>query len=169
MAAATDHSSHFDDHGQARMVDITGKPISVRQATATASISMRPETANMIRQGTAAKGDVLGVARLAAISATKLTPQLIPLCHPIALEAVEVGFAFSDLTTLQCQVTTRTSGKTGVEIEALAGATVACLCVYDLCKSVDRGMQIGAVRLLHKQGGASGDYQADVVSPSEDG
>lgn len=142
------------------MVDIAGKPVTVRIARASATISMHSATAAMIRGGTAAKGDVLAVARLAAISATKLTPLLIPLCHAIAVEAVDVRFAFLDEVTLCCEVEVRTSGKTGVEMEAMTAVSVACLTVYDMCKSVDRCMTIGQVRLLHKSGGKSGTYDA---------
>jgi cyclic pyranopterin monophosphate synthase len=153
-------STHFDPRGNARMVDVSAKPVTVRVATAGAIIRMQSTTAAMIRGGTAAKGDVLAVARLAAISATKLTPLLIPLCHAIAVEAVEVRFHFTDDVTLGCEVEVRTSGKTGVEMEAMTAVSVACLSVYDMCKSVDRSMTIGQVRLLHKSGGKSGTYQA---------
>ena len=154
-------STHFDAAGQAQMVDVSAKPITIRAATAAGCICMRAETAAMIRGGTAAKGDVLAIARLAAITATKLTPLLIPLCHAIAVEAVDVHFRFNDDTTLCCEVDVRTSGKTGVEMEAMTAVTAACLTVYDMCKSVDRGMAISNVRLLHKSGGASGTYRAD--------
>jgi cyclic pyranopterin phosphate synthase len=158
------------------MVDITAKPATVRAAIAVGSIRMRPETADMIRGGMAAKGDVLGIARLAAIQATKWTPVLIPLCHAIGVEAVDVRFEFSGVraveatsgategddhsVTLRCEAEVRTSGKTGVEMEALTAVTVGCLTIYDMCKSVDRGMEIVKVRLLRKSGGASGDFVA---------
>lgn len=160
MTTDPPRSSHLDDRGHPRMVDISAKPPSVRAATATGSITMAPATARMIRGGDAKKGDVLAVARLAAISATKLTPLLIPLCHAIPVEAVEVEFCFTDETTLRCDVRVRTSGKTGVEMEALTAAATACLTVYDMCKSVDRAMTIGGVRLLQKSGGVSGDFLA---------
>lgn len=160
MSPTAPRSSHLDAHGQPRMVDITAKPISVRTATATASIRMLPATARMIDEGGTAKGDVLAVARLAAISATKLTPLLIPLCHAIPIEAVEVRFGFADETTLRCEADVRTSGKTGVEMEALTAVTVACLTVYDMCKSVDRGMELLSARLLSKSGGVSGSFVA---------
>lgn len=160
MSPTAPRSSHLDAHGQPRMVDITAKPISVRTATATASIRMLPATARMIGEGGTAKGDVLAVARLAAISATKLTPLLIPLCHAIPIEAVEVRFEFADETTLRCEADVRTSGKTGVEMEALTAVTVACLTVYDMCKSVDRGMELLSARLLSKTGGVSGSFVA---------
>jgi cyclic pyranopterin monophosphate synthase len=153
-------STHFDSAGDARMVDVSAKAVTVRVATAVGLVSMQRETAEMIRRGTAAKGDVLAIARLAAITATKLTPLLIPLCHGIAVEAVEVRFAFEDESTLRCEVDVRSSGKTGVEMEAMTAVSVACLTVYDMCKSVDRAMSIVHCRLLHKSGGASGTYQA---------
>lgn len=153
-------SNHFDAHGDARMVDVSGKAATIRTATAEAVVQMLPQTLQMIRQGQHAKGDVLGVARLAAIQAAKQTPQLIPLCHAIPLEAVDVRFEFSGPETLVCHVRTRTSAKTGVEMEALTAAAVAGLTVYDMCKAVDRSMQVGPIRLLEKTGGASGDFQA---------
>lgn len=155
------HGSHFDAAGNARMVDITAKAVTVRTATARGRVRMQPATAALIRGGGTAKGDVLAIARLAAITATKLTPLLIPLCHPIAVEAVEVDFRFDDDVTLCCEVEVRTSGKTGVEMEALAAVSVACLSVYDMCKSVDREMSIHDVQLLRKTGGASGTFQRD--------
>jgi len=172
----TPRSTHFDAGGNARMVDITAKPATARAATAVGLIRMRPETADMIRGGTAAKGDVLGIARLAAIQATKWTPTLIPLCHAIGVEAVDVRFEFlgdeaaasasgvgrvdENSVTLRCEAEVRTGGKTGVEMEALTAVTVGCLTIYDMCKSVDRGMEIVKVRLLRKSGGASGDFVA---------
>lgn len=142
------------------MVDVSAKPVTVRTATARAQVTMQAETAAMIREGTAKKGDVLGVARLAAIGATKLTPLLIPLCHAIPVEGVDVDFSWQDETTLICRVSVRTAGKTGVEMEALTAAAAGCLTVYDMCKSVDRGMSIGPIRLLEKTGGASGEFRA---------
>lgn len=148
------------------MVDVTGKPITSRTATARGKVSMRRHTAEMIRAGTAKKGDVLTIARIAAISATKLTPMLIPLCHGISVEAVDVRFLFKDdvasgggdIEVLHCEVDVRSSGKTGVEMEALTAVMVGCLTVYDMCKSVDRAMTIHDVRVTAKSGGASGDY-----------
>jgi cyclic pyranopterin monophosphate synthase len=172
----TPQSTHFDSGGNARMVDITSKSATVRTAIAEGLVRMRAETAAMIRGGTAAKGDVLGIARIAAIQATKLTPTLIPLCHAIGVEAVDVRFEFSEdpvagstpgtppvnasAVTLRCEAEVRTSGKTGVEMEALTAVSVGCLAIYDMCKSVDRGMEIVKVRLLRKTGGASGDFVA---------
>lgn len=167
-------SSHFDPRGNARMVDVTGKPVTVRTATARAAVVMRRETAAMIRVGTAKKGDVLAIAQIAAIAATKLTPLLIPLCHGISVEAVDVRFFFEpdhdpappvaasggDVVTLYCEAAVRSSGKTGVEMEALTAVMTGSLTVYDMCKSVDRGMTIQGVRVIAKSGGASGDFFA---------
>ncbi len=140
------------------MVDVSAKPMTVRIATAEGIIHMKPETAEMIRSGSAKKGDVLGIARIAAIGAVKATSTLIPLCHAIPIEGVEVEFEAQGKDRWICRVTVRTTGRTGVEMEALTGASVACLTIYDMCKSVDRAMCIEQVRLLAKSGGASGDY-----------
>jgi len=168
-------SNHFDPGGNARMVDVTAKPITVRTATAKGIVVMQRETAEMIRAGTAKKGDVLTIARIAAISATKLTPMLIPLCHGISVEAVDVRFSFNPAIEntdrfqsvqpagdiqLCCEVDVRSSGKTGVEMEALTAVMVGCLTVYDMCKSIDRAMTIENVRVTAKSGGASGDFVA---------
>jgi cyclic pyranopterin phosphate synthase len=168
-AAPLSPSSHFDAEGNAHMVDVSGKPITVREATAQGELVMRSATAEMIRNGTARKGDVLGVARLAAIQATKLTQQLIPLCHAIPIESVGVDFDWPrpenqasesrETAVLRCLVTVRTSAKTGVEMEAMTGASVACLTVYDMVKSVDREVSIGPIELLAKSGGKSGDFR----------
>jgi len=147
------------------MVDVSEKAITVRQATARGSVAMQAATAKMIRSGDAKKGDVLAVARLAAIQASKWTPQLIPLCHAIPIEAVQVDFAWSEIdndantASLQCDVTVRTSAKTGVEMEAMTAVSVACLTVYDMVKSVDRAITIGPIQLIAKSGGKSGDFR----------
>lgn len=153
-------SNHFDASGNARIVDVSAKPITVRTATAAGRVSMKPETAAMIQAHAAARGDVLGVARIAAINAVKLTPSLIPLCHAIAIDAVDVGFDFLDSTTLACDVTVRSAGRTGVEMEAMSGVAAACLTVYDMCKSVDRAITIQSIRLTAKDGGKSGRFVA---------
>jgi cyclic pyranopterin phosphate synthase len=149
--------SHFDAAGNAAMVDVSAKPVTDRTATARGRVVMRPETAAMIRAGTAKKGDVLGVARIAGIMAAKRTAELIPLCHPLPVSAVtlelEAGEGWVDIAA-----TVRTTGQTGVEMEALTAASVAALTVYDMCKSVDRGMRIEAIRLVHKAGGKSGEF-----------
>jgi len=149
--------THFDAAGNAAMVDVSAKPVTDRSATARAQVAMRPETAAMIRQGTARKGDVLGVARIAGIMAAKRTAELIPLCHPLPISAVTLELTAGE-HAVEIAATVRTTGQTGVEMEALTAASVAALTVYDMCKSVDRGMRIEAVRLVHKAGGKSGEF-----------
>ncbi len=156
-------SNHFDDSGHARMVDVSGKSVTRRIAVASADIAMNAEAAATVRQGGGRKGDVLAVARLAAIGASKWTPHLIPLCHAIPIEAVEVDFQWNDNPqngeSLRCRVTCQTTAKTGIEMEAMTAASIAALTVYDMLKSVDRGLVIGPVQLEHKTGGASGHWQ----------
>ena len=153
--------THFDEGGRAVMVDVAGKDDTRRVAVASGRIRMLTDTLRRIRSGEAAKGDVLGIARIAAIQATKRTAELIPLCHPIALTRVAVEFSFDDAASaVVCQVTAETVGKTGVEMEALTGVSVALLTIYDMCKAVDRGMVMDDVRLLEKQGGRSGHWSA---------
>lgn len=151
--------THIDDAGAARMVDIAGKPVTAREATAEGSISMSPEALAAIRDGTAKKGDVLAVARVAGIMAAKKTSELIPLCHPIALSSVTVDFNL-DVDTISAMATARTTGATGVEMEALTAVSAALLTIYDMAKAIDRGMTITGIRLLAKSGGHSGDWQA---------
>ena len=151
--------THFDQAGHAAMVDVSGKPVTARIATARARVVMQAETLVMIQQGSAKKGDVLGVARLAGIMAAKRTADLIPLCHPLPISAVTVDLAVDEAAGgVEIAATVRTTGQTGVEMEALTAASVAALTVYDMCKSVDRGMRIDAVRLTHKAGGKSGEF-----------
>jgi cyclic pyranopterin monophosphate synthase len=152
--------SHFDARGQAAMVDVGAKSITQRIATARARVTMLPATAALIRSGGAKKGDVLGVARIAGIMASKRTAELIPLCHPLPISAVSLELEVTD-NTVEIAATVSTTGQTGVEMEALTAASVAALTVYDMCKSVDRGMRIEAVRLTHKSGGKSGDFTQD--------
>jgi cyclic pyranopterin phosphate synthase len=152
--------SHFDAAGNAAMVDVSAKPATDRSATARARVAMRPETAAMIREGTAKKGDVLGVARIAGIMAAKRTAELIPLCHPLPITAVTLELT-ADQAAVEIAATVRTTGQTGVEMEALTAASVAALTVYDMCKAVDRGMRIEAVRVVHKAGGKSGEFVQD--------
>ena len=149
--------SHFDARGQAAMVDVSGKAVTERSATARARVVMLPATAVLIRSGGAKKGDVLGVARIAGIMAAKRTAELIPLCHPLPISAVSVELEVGE-AAVEIAATVRTSGQTGVEMEALTAASVAALTVYDMCKSVDRGMRIEAVRVTHKAGGKSGEF-----------
>jgi cyclic pyranopterin phosphate synthase len=149
--------THFDAQGQTHMVDVGDKPDTRRFARAAGRIAMQPATLAMIRQGDAKKGDVLGVARIAAIQASKRTSDLIPLCHPIALTRVACEFAIDvAANAIDCEVTAETVGPTGVEMEALTAVSVALLTIYDMCKAVDRGMRIENVRLLEKTGGKSG-------------
>mgnify|MGYP000418447516 CR=1 FL=1 len=154
--------THFDESGAARMVDVGDKAETERSATAEARITMLPETLALVREGRAKKGDVLGVARLAGIMGAKKTPDLIPLCHPLALTNVELDLATEDepVPAIVIRATCKLRGKTGVEMEALTAASIAALTVYDMCKAVDRGMVIENVRLLFKDGGKSGRYEA---------
>lgn len=150
--------SHFDDSGASRMVDVSGKAVTQRFARASGRVRMAAETMQLIRDRQASKGDVLEVARLAGIMAAKRTGELIPLCHPLPLEAVEVHFDFPEPGLLSIQAIVRCTGQTGVEMEALTAVSVAGLTVYDMCKSVDRGMTLEAVRLEEKSGGRSGHF-----------
>jgi cyclic pyranopterin monophosphate synthase len=153
--------THFDERGNAHMVDVGGKEITERVAVARASVRMQPATLKLIATKKAAKGDVLAVAQLAGIMAAKKTPDLIPLCHPLALSSVDVTLTLdAKRNAVDIEATCRLKGRTGVEMEALTAASVAALTVYDMCKSVDRGMVISDVRLLHKSGGKSGTYNA---------
>ncbi|MCA9033920.1 MAG: cyclic pyranopterin monophosphate synthase MoaC [Planctomycetaceae bacterium] len=150
--------THFDDAGNSRMVDVGNKQVTHRTAIAEAIVLMRPETLRIIRGGTAKKGDVLGVARLAGIMAAKQTSHLIPLCHPLFIDKANVDFSFADECRLTVHATVSCEAKTGVEMEALTAASVAALTVYDMCKAVDREMEIQSVRLLEKSGGRSGQF-----------
>lgn len=154
--------THFDGAGQAHMVDVGAKAETHRIAIATGRISMKPATFELINTGSAKKGDVLGIARVAAIMASKRTSDLIPLCHPLALTKVGVEFDL-DATgnSIRCTVQVETHGKTGVEMEALTAVQIGLLTIYDMCKAVDRGMVIDDVRVLEKHGGKSGDWTAD--------
>ncbi|WP_418648411.1 cyclic pyranopterin monophosphate synthase MoaC [Thauera butanivorans] len=158
--------THFDTDGQAHMVDVGAKAETRRVAVATGRILMLPDTFGMIRAGTARKGDVLGIARIAAIQASKRTSELIPLCHPLPLTRVAVEFALEEGAqegsehAVRCTVTAETVGRTGVEMEALTAVNVGLLTIYDMCKAVDRGMRMEGIRLLEKLGGKSGHWQA---------
>lgn len=156
-----DTMTHFDESGQAHMVNVGCKSETLRIAKASGSIKMDAGTFALVASGNARKGDVLGVARIAAIQASKRTAELIPLCHPLYLTRVAVEFQPDPInSTIDCTVTTETFGRTGVEMEALAAVSVALLTIYDMCKAVDRGMVISQIRLLEKQGGKSGHWQA---------
>jgi cyclic pyranopterin phosphate synthase len=155
--------THFDAKGQAHMVDVAAKPHTHRIATAAGRIEMRAETLALIESGTAKKGDVLGIARIAGIQAAKKTSELIPLCHPLAITRVAVDFSTDAATappSVLCTATVETVGPTGVEMEALTAVQVALLTIYDMCKAVDRGMTITGVRVMEKHGGKSGSYVA---------
>ena len=154
--------SHLDASGNARMVDVSDKPASLRSASAEAFVSMQAETLQLIATGGHRKGDVLTVARIAGIQAAKHCADLIPLCHPLALTGIDVDIVLDEAgSRAHITTTCRLTGSTGVEMEALTAAAVAALTIYDMCKAVDRGMTIDGVRLLHKSGGRSGDWNAD--------
>ena len=151
--------NHFDKNGNAIMVDVSEKPVTARTAVAVGNIRVSPEIINAVQNGTAQKGDVLGVARVAGIMATKRTSELIPLTHPLPLMKVSVDFAVdAEAGTITATCTAKTDGKTGVEMEALTGASVALLTVYDMCKAIDKRMCIENIHLLEKHGGKSGDF-----------
>ena len=159
MAETRAQFTHFDAAGQAQMVDVGGKDVSKRVARAAGRILMRPETLALIREGKARKGDVLGVARIAAIQAAKRTAELIPLAHPLPLTHVAVEFSL-DADGVTITVTAETLDRTGVEMEALTAASVGLLTVYDMCKAVDRAMRIEGIHLVEKSGGRSGHFKA---------
>ena len=153
--------THFDAAGQAQMVDVGDKAITHRVAIASGRISVQPATLQLISSGSAKKGDVLGVARIAAIQAAKRTSELIPLAHPLAITKIAIEFELlSTSNSIECRAQVETYGQTGVEMEALTAVQIGLLTVYDMCKAVDRGMVIGEVRLLEKHGGRSGSYVA---------
>jgi cyclic pyranopterin phosphate synthase len=157
----TSSLTHFDADGQAHMVDVGAKTETSRRAVALGRIHMQAATLAMIRAGNSKKGDVLGIARIAAIQASKRTSELIPLCHPIPLTRVAVVFRIDDAANaIECEITAESVGRTGVEMEALTAASVALLTIYDMAKAVDRGMEITSVRLLEKEGGKSGHWRA---------
>ncbi len=160
-------SSHFDETGASRMVDVGDKAVARRVARASGVVRMQATTLQMILDGDSRKGDVLEVARLAGIMAAKRTADLIPLCHPLALEAVRIDFSPVDQDALRIEATVEVTAKTGVEMEALTAVSVAALTVYDMCKSVDRGMVLGPVQLEAKSGGASGDFVRDASGGSK--
>jgi cyclic pyranopterin phosphate synthase len=151
--------SHFDSEGASRMVDVGAKPVTARMARASGRVRMAPETLALIRDRRLAKGDVLEVARLAGIMAAKQTSQLIPLCHQLPLDAVEISFSFLDESVVAIEATARVTARTGVEMESLLAVSVAALTIYDMCKAVDRSMAIEQIQLEEKQGGRSGRYQ----------
>ena len=161
MNSSEHNLTHFDASGQAHMVDVGDKAITRRTALASGIISMLPATLKLIQQGDAKKGDVLGVARIAAIQASKKTSDLIPLCHPIVLTKVAITFEIDEATTsIICTALCDTTGQTGVEMEALTAVSIGLLTIYDMCKAADRGMTISAIKLIEKHGGKSGDWLA---------
>ncbi len=152
--------THFDKQGKARMVDVSGKAPTLREAVAGGSITMKPETLRLVKNGKMAKGDVLGIARVAGIMAAKKTPELVPLCHTLNITSVNIDFEIDETQNrIGIKATVKVGGQTGVEMEALTATTVAALTIYDMCKAVDKGMVISDIMLLEKRGGKSGKYK----------
>ena len=151
--------THFDEKGKARMVDVSGKPLTSREAMAAGSVHMKPETMRLIKEGSIQKGDVLGVARVAAIMAAKKTSELIPMCHPLNIASVSVDFTFDDgKSKIDIMSTVKITDRTGVEMEALVAVSAAALTIYDMCKSADKEMVISDIMLIEKRGGKSGEF-----------
>lgn len=164
-AASGSRFTHFDAEGNAVMVDVSAKESTSRTATARGRVVMQRETLLKIREGGFKKGDVLAVAQLAGIMAAKKTPDLIPLCHPLALSSVKVNLSLNEAdNAVEIEATCKITGQTGVEMEALTAVSAAALTVYDMCKAVDKGMVIDAIHLVHKAGGKSGEYRADAAA-----
>ena len=157
--------THFDETGASRMVDVSGKETTLRTARASGWVRMQPSTLALIRDRAMAKGDVLEVARLAGIMASKRTGELIPLCHPLGLDSVELDFGLVGDDTVRVESRVKTTGRTGVEMEALLAVSAACLTIYDMCKAVDRSMVIGEIQLEEKTGGRSGTYRRAGADP----
>ena len=156
------HLTHLDDQGNAKMVDVGDKDLTSREAAARGHVSIQPETLRLIKEGLMKKGDVLTIAQLAGIMGAKKTSELIPLCHPLPLDRVDVDLELDEKEgRINITATAKTTARTGVEMEALTAVSVAALTLYDMCKSVDRGMRIEAVRLVKKSGGRSGDINLD--------
>ena len=153
-----DRLTHFDEQGASRMVDVGDKPVTARLARASARVRMAEATLQLVQSGAAKKGNILEVARLAGIMAAKRTDELVPLCHSLPLDAVEIGFEFPDSQTVAITATVRVTARTGVEMEAMVAASIAAITIYDMCKGVDRAMQIEQVRLEEKSGGRSGHF-----------
>jgi len=160
--------THFDEHGQSRMVDVSEKTVTQREAVARGCVQMQPKTFEMILNKAMSKGDVLEVARIAGIMGAKQTSALIPLCHPLNLNSVEIAYYLhAERAEIEIEATARVTAKTGVEMEALTAVTVAALTIYDMCKAVDRGMVISDIRLIKKSGGKSGVFLAQEMSNSQ--
>jgi cyclic pyranopterin phosphate synthase len=153
--------SHVDESGRARMVDVSGKAVTEREAVARGTVRMQPQTLRLIRSGKIAKGEVLAVARVAGIQAAKRTAELIPLCHPLPVEVAGIDFVVRSPNVLEVEARVKVTAKTGVEMEALVAVSAAALTIYDMCKAVDRGMVIGDIRLMEKRGGRSGEWRRD--------
>ncbi|WP_274364223.1 cyclic pyranopterin monophosphate synthase MoaC [Paenibacillus thermotolerans] len=153
--------THMNEQGRARMVDISGKASTLRTATASTAVAMKPETLQAIKDGAVSKGDVLAVAQVAGIMAAKKTPDFIPMCHPILISGVDIAFSDNGNNELYIDATVRTTGGTGVEMEALTAVSAAALTVYDMCKALDKAMEIGPTVLTRKTGGKSGDFARD--------
>jgi len=167
----TDPLTHFNEEGRARMVDVSAKEVTERVATAAGSIFMKPETLRLIREGRIKKGDVLAVAQVAGIQGAKRTPDLIPMCHPLNLTGVDIGFRVhsepdpkTGLCSIEISATVKITGKTGVEMEALTAVSIAALTIYDMCKAADREMIISNIGLLYKAGGKSGTFEREQVA-----
>jgi cyclic pyranopterin phosphate synthase len=158
-----DELSHFDEHGASRMVNVGAKPVTERTARASALVRMSAAALALVRDRKLSKGDVLEVARLAGIMAAKRTADLIPLCHPLPIDAVTVAFSFPDETSIRVEVTAACTGKTGIEMEALVAASVAALTIYDMCKAAERGIVVERLQLEEKSGGRSGHWQRPSV------
>ena len=150
--------THFDDEGASRMVDVGGKEVTARIAVAESFVTMEPATQRLILDRQVSKGDVLEIARIAGIMATKKTADLIPLCHPLSISSVRLDYEVQNETTIRIIATVKIDGKTGVEMEALTAVSIAALTIYDMCKAVDRGMSLGPTRLVEKSGGKSGHF-----------
>ncbi|MEB3100911.1 cyclic pyranopterin monophosphate synthase MoaC [Ferviditalea candida] len=155
--------THINEQGRARMVDVSEKQETSRTAVAHTTLTMRPSTLDKIKRGQVSKGDVLGVAQVAGVMAAKQTSNWIPMCHPIAISGVDIRFSDNDSDELYIEATVKTTGKTGVEMEALTAASCAALTVYDMCKALEKGIVIGPTFLLSKSGGKSGDYRRDLI------
>jgi len=153
-----DQLTHFNEQNRAKMVDVSDKDVSKREAVAYSRMVMEKETLERIREGRVAKGDVLAVAQVAGVMAAKKTWEIIPMCHPLPLTGIDIRFSFADERTLEIEAAVKTTGKTGVEMEALTAASVAALTVYDMCKAMDKAMVIESTGLLRKTGGKSGDF-----------
>jgi len=164
----SDSLTHFNEQNRARMVDIAEKDVTKREAVARSHVSMKPETLTRIRQGSVAKGDVLAVAQVAGIMAAKKTAEIIPMCHPLPLTGVDIRFSFEGDDTLVIEAAVRTTGRTGVEMEALTAVSAVGLTVYDMCKAMDKEIVLGPTYLLSKTGGKSGDYRRNLTGPSRE-